>query len=131
MISPHPDAPDAQVVLADIREQPLSTDEVLAAVADPHAGAVVLFVGHVRDHDGGRSVARLEYSSHPSAVGLLREAALITIAEYADSAPVVRVAVLHRVGRLEIGDLAIVAAVSAAHRAAAFQVGQALVFTKR
>jgi len=57
-----------QVVLAGIRDAPLSVDEVLAAVRDPRAGAVALFLGYVRDHDHGGAVRVLEYSCHPSAV---------------------------------------------------------------
>ncbi len=86
------------------------------AVADPAAGAVVSFAGVVRDHDHGRRVVRLEYEAHPSAEAVLKE-----IADEAASWPEVRaVAVSHRVGVLEVGDVALVAAVSTAHRADAF-----------
>jgi molybdopterin synthase catalytic subunit len=87
-----------------------------AAVADPRAGAVVSFQGVVRDHDHGRGVTLLEYEGHPSAADVLREVA----AEIAADPDVYAVAVSHRVGVLNIGDVALVAAVSTAHRAAAF-----------
>lgn len=94
------------------------------AVEDRAAGAVVVFRGVVRDHDGGRDVTELEYEGHPSAATVLREVA----DEIADKHPgVIAIAVSHRVGRLAIGDVAIVAAVSAAHRGDAFSACATLV----
>ena len=86
------------------------------AVADPRAGAVVSFQGVVRDHDHGRGVTLLEYEGHPTAEKILREVA----EEIAADPDVYAVAVSHRIGTLQIGDVALVAAVSTAHRAAAF-----------
>ena len=94
----------------------LDVDAHERAVADSGAGAVVLFQGVVRDHDDGRQVTLLEYEAHPSAEAVLREVA----AEVAADPTVYAVAVSHRIGRLEIGDVALVAAVSTAHRAAGF-----------
>jgi molybdopterin synthase catalytic subunit len=85
-------------------------------VADQRAGAVVSFQGVVRDHDHGRTVTRLEYEGHPSAIDVLRE----VVDEIAADPDVFAVAVSHRVGPLAIGDVALVAAVSTAHRGAAF-----------
>jgi molybdopterin synthase catalytic subunit len=93
------------------------------AVADRAAGAVVSFAGVVRDHDGGKGVLELEYEAHPSAGEILAEIAARIAAEPAVHA----VAVSHRVGRLEIGDVALAAAVSAAHRADAFALCARLV----
>jgi molybdopterin synthase catalytic subunit len=87
-----------------------------SAVADPRAGAVVSFQGVVRDHDNGKGVTLLEYEGHPTAEAVLREVA----EEIAADPHVYAVAVSHRVGVLQIGDVALVAAVSTAHRAAAF-----------
>lgn len=87
-----------------------------SAVAHPGAGAVVSFAGVVRDHDGGRPVARLVYEAHPTAPAVLAEIA----AELAKDPAVCAVAVSHRVGALEIGEIALAAAVSTAHRADAF-----------
>ncbi|MFC7547111.1 molybdenum cofactor biosynthesis protein MoaE [Plantactinospora sp. GCM10030261] len=86
------------------------------AVGDPRAGAVVTFQGVVRDHDHGRRVTRLAYEGHPSADRVLAEVA----AEIATDPAVISVAVSHRVGPLEVGEVALVAAVSTAHRAAGF-----------
>lgn len=104
------------VRLAEVRDSALSLDEAFAAVSDPAAGGVCLFVGVVRDNDGGRGVTDLEYSSHPSAADRLREVAE-RIAAIDD---VQAVAAVHRVGALRVGDLAVVCAVSAGHRPAAF-----------
>jgi molybdopterin synthase catalytic subunit len=113
----------AEVTLVAISDAPLSVDEVLAAVRHPRAGATALFAGMVRDHDHGRGVTVLEYSCHPSAA---RIAATLT-AELASAGHVVRIAVVHRIGRLEVGDLAVVAAVSAEHRSAAFDACRTLI----
>ncbi|HEY8619967.1 MAG TPA: molybdenum cofactor biosynthesis protein MoaE [Dermatophilaceae bacterium] len=114
-----------EVVLADIRETPLSVDEVLEAVRHPRAGGIATFVGVVRELDHGHGVEALDYTSHPSAPQVLRE-----IAErLAAGADVIRIAAVHRVGHLEIGDLAVVVAVSAAHRGTAFDVCRELVDT--
>lgn len=103
-------------MLAAVTSSPLDVSAHEAAVADPRAGAVVSFAGVVRDHDGGRTVTLLEYEGHPSAESVLRDVA----AEIAKDPAVYAVAVSHRVGRLEIGDVALAAAVSSAHRAEAF-----------
>jgi molybdopterin synthase catalytic subunit len=114
-----------EAVLADIRETPLSVDEVIEAVRHPRAGGIATFVGVVRDLDHGHGVESLDYSSHPSAQQVLRE-----IAErLAAGSDVIRVAAVHRVGHLEIGDVAVVVAVSAAHRGTAFDVCRELVDT--
>ena len=115
--------PAAEVVLAAISAEPLSVDAVLAAVRDPRAGAAVVFVGVVRDHDHGRGVTVLEYSAHPAA----QDAATALAAELAQRGEAVRIAVVHRVGTLAVGDLAVVAAVSAEHRAEAFAVCRELI----
>ena len=105
------------VAFARVQDAPLSVDEVMAAVRHDRAGAVALFVGQVRDHDGGRGVAALDYSAHPSADSV----AATIAARYAALPGIERIALAHRVGALVVGDLAIVAAVSSAHRGAAFQ----------
>ncbi len=63
------------VRLLDIRDAPLSLDEVYAAVTDPAAGGICVFIGTVRDHDEGQDVSALGYSSHPTALARLRDVA--------------------------------------------------------
>lgn len=113
------------VVLSDVRDQPLSVDEVLTAVQHPRCGGIALFVGVVREHDHGADVSALDYSAHPSVVDSLAT----VCAEVAGRHEVARVAAVHRVGHLEIGDLAVVAAVSAPHRGQAFDACRDLVDT--
>jgi molybdopterin synthase catalytic subunit len=111
------------VRLSGLRERELSVAEVLAAVADPAAGGHALFVGTVRDHDGGRSVEKLVYTAHPTAAQCLHAVG----AEIAGLPGVVAVAGLHRLGELVIGDTTVVLAVSAGHRAAAFDACRAYI----
>ncbi|HSA53348.1 MAG TPA: molybdenum cofactor biosynthesis protein MoaE [Yinghuangia sp.] len=111
--------------LLDIRDTPLSLDEVFAAVGDPTAGGTDLFVGTVRDHDGGKGVTTLEYSAHPSAADELRRVAEKVAADF----PVAALAAVHRVGRLEIGDIAVIVAVSCPHRGEAFEACRRLIDT--
>jgi molybdopterin synthase catalytic subunit len=116
-------AAGAEVVLAEIRESALSVDEVLEAVRHPRAGGIATFVGIVREADHDRGVQALDYTCHPSAPHVLRE-----IAErLSTAADVIRVGVVHRVGHLQIGDVAVVVAVSAVHRAAALDVCRELI----
>lgn len=109
--------------LAEIRETPLSVDEVYAAVTDQAAGGIAVFAGAVRDHDNGRSVTALSYSAHPSAVAELRAVAEKVAARF----DVHAIAAVHRTGDLRIGDLAVVVAVSASHRGTAFEACRALI----
>ena len=113
------------VRLTALRDEDISVAEVLAAVADPSAGGHALFVGTVRDHDGGREVTKLVYTAHPTAPERLRDVAI----EVAAMPGVVAVAGLHRLGELVIGDTTVVLAVSAGHRAAAFDACRAFIDT--
>ncbi len=117
-------APAGPVRLAAISFAPLDLDAHLRAVDDPRMGAVTTFVGRVRDHDPDASAAvvALEYSAHPDA-----EQALARLAEGAAAATGALVAVSHRVGRLGVGDAAVVIAVASAHRAEAFEVCRTLI----
>jgi molybdopterin synthase catalytic subunit len=104
-----------------VTEEPLSLDELLREVSHPGAGAVVLFLGVVRDHNDGRDVRHLEYEAHVSAA----EASMRRIAEHAqDRWPGTRVATAHRTGRLAIGEVSVLVAASAPHRAEAFDAAR-------
>jgi molybdopterin synthase catalytic subunit len=98
-------------------ETPLVTDEIAALVASPEAGAVVTFVGAVRNHARGRSVRWLEYEAY--AAGCVPIFSQIA-AEMREHSHVIDVAIHHRVGRLAVGDASVVIAVSASHRQDAF-----------
>lgn len=114
---------DEPIKLLAIRDTPLSVDEVLAAVGDPAAGGTALFVGTVRDHDSGGAVTGLGYSAHPSAEPEMRRVVEKIAADY----PVRAIAAVHRVGELDVGDLAVVVAVSCPHRGEAFAACRRLI----
>ncbi|MFH5229079.1 molybdenum cofactor biosynthesis protein MoaE [Antrihabitans spumae] len=101
--------------LARISSEPLDAAVVDDAVAGPEHGAVVVFTGVVRNHDGGQAVSLLEYQAHPDAEKFLK-----TCCDDVAASSGLPVAAIHRVGSLSIGDLALVAAVAAPHRAEAF-----------
>jgi molybdopterin synthase catalytic subunit len=100
-------------------EHPLLPDDIAARVDDPAAGGVVIFSGVVRNETGGRPVKFLEYEAHAAmAEAKLREIGAAIRGRWPG---VKRVAMLHRVGRLEIGESSVLIAVSAAHRGDAFE----------
>jgi molybdopterin synthase catalytic subunit len=114
------------VLRAAMTEQPITLAEHEELVGHRSAGAIVGFVGMIRDHDEGRRVVRLEYSAHPSAAQVMAD----VVAEIAENSGGVRaVAASHRIGALHIGEAALVAAVAADHRQEAFATCAQLVDT--
>jgi molybdopterin synthase catalytic subunit len=113
----------ARIALAQVIETEPDVGAHQRAIEDPGAGARVVFLGVVRDHDHDREVTRLEYSAHPSAEKVLRE----IISEFVDRDGVVAIAVTHRLGALEIGDTAMVVAVSSVRRREGFDACSDLV----
>ena len=110
--------------LLALRDTPLSLDEVHAAVGDLAAGGTALFVGTVRDHDGGRGgVVSLEYQAHPGAEAELRRVAEKVAADF----PVRALAAVHRTGTLAVSEPAVIVAVACAHRAEAFAACRRLI----
>jgi molybdopterin synthase catalytic subunit len=119
-----------EVVHAVLSAEPISVDQAIAAVESDTAGAVVSFSGVVRNHDGGKAVERLSYSAHPTAHQVMADVVARLAAEHAGDGSAtqpVRIWAAHRIGLLEIGDPALVCAVSAAHRGQAFAVCSELV----
>ena len=123
-----------EVVSAVLSAEPISVDQAIAAVEGDTAGAVVSFSGVVRNHDGGKAVDRLSYSAHPTAHQVMADVVARLVAEQnagggagVDSGKPVRIWAAHRIGMLQIGDPALVCAVSAAHRGQAFAVCSELV----
>jgi molybdopterin synthase catalytic subunit len=111
------------VRLVDLRGTPLDAQEVLDALADQASGGVTLFVGAVRDHDQGKGVTGLDYSAHPTALERLGDVCEEIAKEY----DVQAVAAVHRVGRLTLGDAAVIVATAAEHRGEAFEASRALI----
>lgn len=103
--------------LFDIRNEPLALDEVVRAVQAPSVGAVAVFSGTVRDHNDGKPVSLLEYEAY---VAMAKKEMQRIAEELERESPGVRLAALHRVGALAVGDVAVVCAASAAHRGQAF-----------
>jgi molybdopterin synthase catalytic subunit len=135
-----------EIVHAVLSAEPISVEQAIAAVESDTAGAVVSFSGVVRNHDGGKQVSRLSYSAHPTAHQVMADVVAGLVAEHSvpagGAAPdgssddgaggdqreqPVRIWAAHRIGMLEIGDPALVCAVSAAHRGQAFAVCAELV----
>ena len=104
-----------RVNLSDV---PIDPGEVVSRVAGPGRGGIVSFSGAVRNQARGREIRHLEYEAYPG----MAEQEMEKICDAAERRwPGVRVAMAHRVGHLEIGDLAVVIAVAAPHRAEAFE----------
>ncbi|QDB78206.1 molybdenum cofactor biosynthesis protein MoaE [Georgenia sp. 311] len=106
--------------LTAVSAEPLDLSTHLAAVSTASTGAVATFIGQVRDHspDATDAVVRLEYSAHPDVERALEEIVADVVGPHED----VRVAVSHRVGVLDIGDVAIIACAASSHRDLAFTV---------
>ncbi len=110
-------------IATGITDEPLDTGALIDSARRDTCGAVASFIGVVRNHDGGESVNAIEYSSHPSSQQILRD----IVVEFKDRPGVHRIVAWHRVGRLEIGEDAMVVAVAAEHRAQAFRAVEAIV----
>lgn len=96
---------------------PLQPNDALSAVSGPGQGGVVLFIGLVRDHNQGRPVVRLDYEAYDS----MAVRSLSTICDEIEAnTPGAKLCIIHRVGSLAIGDVAVLVAASAPHRAEAF-----------
>ena len=107
-----------KLVWVDVTDEPIDVQALSDFVADPAAGSMVVFSGTVRDHSLGRvDVSRLEYEAYGGV-------ASGKIAEIVDDAfgqwSILRVAAIHRVGSLEVGEPAVCVAVASAHRADGF-----------
>ncbi len=117
--------PEEKVRLVGLRETPLDVDEVLGTLGDDAGGGLTLFVGRVRDHDQDKGVTGLDYTAHPSALAKLQEVCDLVSARH----DVLAIAAVHRVGRLAIGDTAVIVAAVAAHRGEAFAASKDLIDT--
>ena len=111
-------------MLIRVTPDPLNTQQAIDAVASPRAGAINVFLGVVRDNNLGREVRYLDYEAYPSmAEKVMREIAEESIQKFGFE----DVAVLHRTGKLEIGETSLLIAVSSGHRAESFEGGHWLV----
>ena len=101
-----------------LTEGPIDVGRVVSRVSGPGMGGIVTFVGAVRNRARGREIRHLEYESYPEMAE--REMERI-VAQAAERWPGAKVAIAHRAGHLEIGDIAVVVAAAAPHRAEAFE----------
>jgi molybdopterin synthase catalytic subunit len=105
-------------VLCKITQDPIDLQELIDFVADPGAGAMTTFVGTTRNTNDGRRVIRLEYECYP---GMAEKEMAKIAAEVLARWPVVKIAMTHRLGRVDIGEASVAIAVSSGHRHAAFE----------
>ena len=105
-------------------EEPIMVEDVASRVHHDECGAVVVFSGRVRNQTGDRQVLHLDYESYGSMAEKMLSQLVIDIGE---AYPNTRIAVQHRIGHLEIGDVAVVVAVSSPHRDAAFSACRQLI----
>lgn len=110
-----------ETLRADLVDDPIDLNRVLATVSGPSSGAVVFFLGTVRDHHAGRSVGKLTYSAYRSMAldGLRR-----IVDDLEASAPGLRAAIVHRLGDVPVGEASVAIAVASPHRAAAYEASR-------
>ena len=100
-----------------VTEKALDLQELIAFVGDPAAGAVATFIGTARNHNEGRKVTSLEYEAYPE----MAEKELAELGQEAEERwKLCRLAIVHRIGPVQIGEPSVMIAVSAAHREDAF-----------
>ncbi|SFI18081.1 molybdenum cofactor biosynthesis protein MoaE [Planctomicrobium piriforme] len=108
----------------ELTQQAIDTAQLLEFVTTPEAGAVVLFLGTVREMTGGRQTVALDYEAYP-------EMALAKMHELIDDAsvkwPIAKAAVVHRLGHLTLGEASVAVAISTPHRGDSFAAGQYLI----
>lgn len=106
---------------ADLVDGPIDTGRAVAAVSGPERGAVVVFLGTVRDHHAGRPVEKLTYSAYrPMALEGLRK----IVADLEAGAPGLRAVIVHRLGEVPVGEASVVIAIGSPHRAAAYDASR-------
>lgn len=107
-----------------LTHDPIDYPALTEAVRSPQAGAVVLFLGTVREMTGGRATVALDYEAYPPMAQAKLEELL---AEARERWPIVEAAIVHRLGRLELGEVSVAVAVSTPHRDQAFAAGRYLI----
>jgi molybdopterin synthase catalytic subunit len=104
--------------MIEITDKAIDVQGVIRSVHDPAAGGVDIFIGTTRNHSKGGTVRAMEYQAYvPMALKVMNELARIVRAKW----EIKKIAIVHRIGRLAVGDASVVIAVSAAHRKEAFE----------
>ncbi len=115
---------DCEPTMIELTHQPIDYHALTEAVRSPQSGAVVLFLGTVRELTADRQTIALDYEGYPA----MAEAKLRELETAARSRwPVDRLAIVHRLGHLELGEISVAVAVSSPHRKQAFEAGQFLI----
>ena len=110
--------------MIELTHNPIDTNEVLAQVRSPQAGAAVLFIGTTREWTGDRRTVTLDYECYPE----MAAAKLTELKHEAESRwPLIGCAIVHRLGRVDLDEISIAIAVSSAHRRPAFEAGEWLI----
>lgn len=112
------------MVWSDVTQDAIDPAAVLARVGRPGDGAVAVFAGVVRNENDGRPVSGMEYEGYDE---MAREELAAIVAEAAERAGTDRVAAVHRLGRLSLGEVSVAIAVSAPHRAEAFDAARYII----
>lgn len=110
-------------VSSGITTDVLDAEAISAQVANDLSGAVVTFLGVVRNHDAGKSITSIDYTAHPKAAEILQHC----VERRLHDDGVHAISAWHRIGRLQVGDAAMVVAVAAEHRGQAFDTTSRLV----
>ena len=105
--------------MAELVDGPIDVDRVVRSVEDPGFGAVVVFLGTVRNHHAGRQVEKLTYSAY-------RRMAVDTLARIVSDleSSGLRASIVHRLGEVPMGEPSVVIAVGSPHRAAAYEASR-------
>jgi molybdopterin synthase catalytic subunit len=112
--------------MIELTREPIDVAALARAVGSPQAGAVVLFLGTVREFTAGRQTVALDYECYPQ----MAQKKLAELESQARSRwPIIDCAIVHRLGRLELGEASVAVAVSTPHRREAFEAGQWLIDT--
>lgn len=107
--------------LAELVDGPIDVDRVVREVENPGCGAVVVFLGTVRDHHAGRKVERLTYSAYRR---MAEDALARIVSDLEAASPGLKAAVVHRLGDVPVGEPSVVIAIASAHRAAAYDASR-------
>ncbi|MGN8645284.1 molybdenum cofactor biosynthesis protein MoaE [Gracilibacillus sp. HCP3S3_G5_1] len=107
--------------LFEVVEDPISVEALIKKVKDRNAGAITTFIGTVREMTGDKKTIYLEYQAYkPMAEKMLAQIGKEINANWPDT----KVAITHRIGSLEISEIAVVIAVSSPHRKPAYEANQ-------
>ncbi|HUV55881.1 MAG TPA: molybdenum cofactor biosynthesis protein MoaE [Dehalococcoidales bacterium] len=102
--------------MVEITDRDFSVEEIISRMAKPEVGGIITYLGTVRSFSEGGKVERVEFDADEAVVGKIRDIEKKTLKDF----DVEAVAIVHRVGRLKVGDRILLVAVSAAHRQPAF-----------